>query len=180
LGLATIYGIVKQSEGDIWVYSEPGMGSIFKVYLPRSSESVVNAEPVRPVPQKVSGNETILLVEDSEPLRRLTRELLTRVGYVVLEARDGVEAIKLSQGYEGEIHLLLTDIVMPKMRGPEVAMHIAEQRPHTAIVFLSGYTEEAVSQMEHAGRITLVEKPYTADVLLQTVRQLLDDIETPV
>jgi PAS domain S-box-containing protein len=179
LGLSTIYGIVKQSGGDIWVYSEPGAGSIFKIYLPRSGETVEHSEPLRPVPQKLSGNETILLVEDSEPLRELTRELLTRVGYVVLVAADGVEAIKLSQTYQGEIHLLMTDIVMPKMRGPEVAMHISKQRPHTAVVFLSGYTEEAVSQMENAGRIKLIEKPYSADTLLRTVRQLLDDIETP-
>lgn len=178
LGLSTIYGIVKQSGGYIWVYSEPGAGSVFKIYLPRTGETVENSEPLRPVPQKLSGNETILLVEDSEPLRELTRELLTRVGYVVLVAADGVEAFELSQSYQGEIHLLMTDIVMPKMRGPEVAMHIAKQHPHIPIVFLSGYSEEAVSQMENAGRIKLIEKPYSADTLLRTVRQLLDDIET--
>jgi PAS domain S-box-containing protein len=179
LGLSTIYGIVKQSGGDVWVYSEPGLGSTFKVFLPRSGDAVENAESIRPIPQKLSGNETILLVEDSNSLRELTRELLTRVGYTVMEAGDGPEAIKLSQTYQGKIHLLITDIVMPKMRGQEVAMRIAQQRPHTAIVFLSGYTEEAVSQMENAGRIELIEKPYTADTLLQKVRQLLDNVEAP-
>lgn len=179
LGLSTIYGIVKQSGGDVWVYSELGMGTTFKVFLPRSGDGVENAEPPRPLPQKLSGNETILLVEDSNSLRELTRELLARVGYTVLEACDGPQAINLSQTYQGKIHLLITDIVMPKMHGQEVARHIAQQRPGIAIVFLSGYTEEAVSQMESAGRITLIEKPYTADTLLQKVRQLLDDVEAP-
>ena len=179
LGLSTIYGIVKQSGGDIHVYSEPGAGSVFKVYLPPSAEAVENVDPLRPPPRTLSGRETILLVEDSTPLRLLARELLTRAGYVVLEAGDGAEAIELSKAYEGEIHLLMTDIIMPKMRGPEVAMRITGQRPRTVVVFLSGYTEEALSQMENIGRITLIEKPYTADTLLRTIRQLLDEAASP-
>jgi PAS domain S-box-containing protein len=178
LGLATIYGIVKQSAGDVWVYSEPGVGSIFKVYLPLCGDAVEQACPARLLPQQLGGDETILLVEDSKPLRMLTRELLARAGYRVLEACDGFEAIRVSQGYEGEIHLLMTDIIMPKMRGPEVAKRIVEQRPRTAIVFLSGYTEDALLQMEHIGPIALIEKPYTADSLLRTARQLLDEVGT--
>jgi CheY-like chemotaxis protein len=180
LGLATIYGIVKQSGGDIWAYSELGIGTVFKVHLPQSTEAVAQVEKVgvSTTDERRGGSETILLVEDSEPLRLLTRELLTRAGYVVLEASDGFEAIKTSENYEGEIHLLMTDIIMPKLRGTEVAKRIAQRRPRTAIVFLSGYTEEAVSQMDHVGRIALIEKPYTADALLRTARQLLDDVGT--
>jgi hypothetical protein len=178
LGLATIYGIVKQSGGDIWVYSEPGVGSIFKVYLPLSSDAVEAAGPARSLPQQLGGDETILLVEDSKPLRILTRELLARAGYEVLEANDGVEAVRVSKDFEGEIHLLMTDIIMPRMRGPEVAKRIMEQRPGIAVVFLSGYTEDALLQMEHIGPIALIEKPYTADVLLRTARQLLDETRT--
>jgi nitrogen-specific signal transduction histidine kinase/ActR/RegA family two-component response regulator len=179
LGLSTIYGIVKQGGGDIWVYSEAGVGSVFKVYLPCSREAVESAQPLRSRPPLLGGQETILLVEDSEPLRELAREMLARVGYVVLEAADGVEAIHVSDSHPGEIHLLMTDVVMPRMRGPELAKRILQLRPHTAIVFLSGDTEEAASQMEDASRITLIEKPYTADTLLQTVRQLLDETEAP-
>jgi PAS domain S-box-containing protein len=177
LGLSTVYGIVKQCGGDIWVYSEQGVGSIFKVYLPLSTEAVESSEDVALVPENLSGSETILLVEDSKALRELTRELLTRVGYAVLEAADGQEAVELSQTYDGNIDLLLTDVVLPRMRGPEVAEIIAKQRPYTAIVFLSGYTEEALSQMDSTRRITLVEKPYAADTLLRTVRQILDELQ---
>jgi two-component system cell cycle sensor histidine kinase/response regulator CckA len=177
LGLSTVYGIAKQSAGDIWVYSEPGVGSIFKVYLPRSSEAVETRAPIHRSPQKLTGNETILLVEDSKPLRQLTREILSREGYAILEAADGLEALELFNNHNGRIHLLMTDIVMPKMRGTEVAAQVIQLRPDIAVVYLSGYTEEAMAHLHAGGRITILEKPYTAEALLRTVRQALDDTQ---
>lgn len=174
LGLSTSYGIVKQCGGEIYVESKPGVGSVFKVYLPLVGDSVDQVPVAPPVPQKLSGNETILLVEDSAPLRQLARELLTMHGYSVLEAADGVEGLELSGSYKGHIHLLLADIVMPRMRGTELAQHIAKQRPQTAIVLLSGYSAEVLSHNESPSPVVIVQKPYTVIELLQTVRQALD------
>jgi two-component system, cell cycle sensor histidine kinase and response regulator CckA len=174
LGLATVNGIVKQNGGDIAVYSELGVGSIFKLHLPCSNEQLAE-EVVSKTPEKLSGDETILLVEDSPGLRSLTRELLSRQGYSVLEAPDGVEALELSRTYEGTIHLMITDIVMPRMRGTELATQIAEQRPETSVLFLSGYTEDAIWRLRDNHRFAILEKPYSSVALLRTVRQKLDE-----
>jgi two-component system cell cycle sensor histidine kinase/response regulator CckA len=176
LGLATVYGIAKRNGGDIWVYSELDVGTIFKVLLPLSVEPVhiPEAEALRLRGASGSG-ETILLVEDSAALRELTRVILLRDGYRVLEAEDGVGALEVSRQYPGPIHLVLTDVVMPRMRGPQLAAEIVKQRPRVAVVFLSGYTEEAISQSDGIAGFTLVEKPYTADALLHSIRRVLDD-----
>jgi PAS domain S-box-containing protein len=176
LGLATVYGIAKSNGGDIWVYSEPGVGTIFKVYLPLSAETVPGAEPALfRAPAKLGGGETILLVEDSAALRELTKVILLRAGYHILEAEDGVAALELSASYEEAIDLVLTDVVMPRMRGPEMIARMVKQRPGIAVVFLSGYTEEVISQTDGVSGFTLVEKPYSADALLYSIRRTLDD-----
>ncbi len=174
MGLATVNGIVKQNGGDIAVYSELGVGSIFKLHLPRSNERL-EEERVSKTPEKLSGDETILLVEDSPALRSLTRELLVRQGYTVIEASDGIEALELSKNHSGTIHLMITDIVMPRMRGTELATQIAVQRPEMSVLFLSGYTEEAIWRLRDTQRIAILEKPYSSVALLRTVRQKLDE-----
>jgi two-component system, cell cycle sensor histidine kinase and response regulator CckA len=175
LGLSTVYGIVKRNGGDIWVYSEPGSGTVFKVVLPLTAESQ-KSKPAQASPQlRRNSGETILLVEDSAALRELTRVILQRDGYNILEAEDGVAALEVSKDFPGTIHLLLTDVVMPRMRGPVLAERLVKQRPGLAVVFLSGYTEEAISQSDGISGFILVEKPYTATLLLNAIRRALDD-----
>jgi PAS domain S-box-containing protein len=176
LGLATVYGIVKRNDGDIWVYSEVGAGTVFKVLLPLTAEPLQLEKPEKALPQALHGTgETILLVEDSAALRELTKVILLRDGYNVLEAEDGVAALELSRAFSGSIHLVLTDVVMPRMRGPVLAAEIVKQRPGIAVIFLSGYTEEVISQSDKITGFTLVEKPYTAQALLHSIRRSLDE-----
>ena len=178
LGLSTVYGIVKQSEGYIWVYSEPGKGTSFKIYLPR-----VNAagEPV-PVqawrPRRAASGpvrETVLLVEDENTLRNLARQYLANQGYTVLEANNGVAATQISATHPGPIHLLLTDVIMPGMNGRELAHRITSVRPETRVLYMSGYTENAIGHngMLEAG-INLLQKPFTLPALKAKVREVLD------
>jgi PAS domain S-box-containing protein len=180
LGLATVYAIAKRNRGDIWVYSEPGVGTIFKVLLPVSVEEAQKPQQATPRAHGASmGGETILLVEDSAALRELTRVILLRHGYNVLEAEDGIAALEISGRFADVIDLVLTDVVMPRMRGPELAAEIMKQRPQTAVVFLSGYNEDAIAQAEGIAGFTLVEKPYTADALLDSIRRVLDGRPLP-
>jgi PAS domain S-box-containing protein len=175
LGLATIYGIVKQSNGNIEVYSEPGRGATFKIYLPRvdkAAERVVAAAP----PGEQRGSETILLVEDDEMVRTLTCELLKEWGYTVLEARHGEDALDISQRYHGPIHLLLTDVVMPRMGGRDLASRLYTRRPQTKVLFMSGYTTDAI--VHHGmldARVPFLPKPITVNALVSKVREVLDD-----
>ncbi len=176
LGLATVYGIVKRNGGDIWVYSEPAVGTIFKIYLPLAVPEL--QRPPKPAVKAATGSaggETILLVEDSAALRELTNVILSREGYQILEAEDGVAALEVSRKFQGRIHLLLTDVVMPRMRGPALAREILRERPELAIMFLSGYTEESILQMDGISGATLVEKPYTSQGLLHSIRRSLDE-----
>ncbi len=175
LGLSTVYGIVKQSSGDIWVYSEPGFGTCFKIYLPRVQDAELTSEvPVRQA-APARGRETILLVEDEETVRMLVREILQNNGYSVLEARNGAHGLELARRYNGKIHLLLTDVVMPQMSGRELAEKLAPLRPDTRILFMSGYTDDAVvANGTIAPGSDFIQKPFTPDALARKIRVLLD------
>jgi PAS domain S-box-containing protein len=175
LGLSTVYGIVKQSGGYIGVDSERGIGTTFKVYLPRVDEEVM-ARPRtgghrRPI--ESSTRETILLVEDEESVRTMARRILEKCGYRVLEARHGVEGLNVSEQHSGAIDLVITDLVMPELSGPQMIERIVSIRPDTKVLYLSGYTEEAV--LEHLDRDTpLVQKPFSAKELGERVREVLN------
>jgi DNA-binding response OmpR family regulator len=183
LGLSTVYGIIKQSGGYIWVYSEPDKGTTFKIYLPRV------AERVESLPQFVApadsiaaepGTETILLVEDEANLRYLARQFLEKQGYRVIEAADGIVAVQIAVAHSGVIHLLLTDVIMPGMNGRELAQRMAEIRPNTKVLYMSGYTENVIG---HNGTldagIRLLQKPFTLRDLKSRVREVLDSTPIP-
>jgi PAS domain S-box-containing protein len=178
LGLATTHGIVRQSGGHIWLYSEPGRGTTFKVYLPRATDGVSQATPhVEPRPAP-SGAETVLVVEDEAMVRRFAVVALERLGYHALEAADGRAALQAASAFEGRIHLLFTDVVMPHMNGQELARRIREMRPDARVLYASGYTDNTIV---HQGvldpDVAFLQKPYTILELSTKVRQVLD---TPV
>ncbi len=188
LGLSTVYGTVQRSGGHIGVESEPGQGSTFRVYLPRVATPVIATEPRRagaaPAarPATTTGDrlvtgrgETILLVEDAERVRAVVREILEMSGDAVLEAHHGAEALELSNRHAGPIHLLVTDVVMPQMSGRELAQRLATLRPDLKVLYMSGYTDDAI--VRHgvlASGIAFLSKPFTPDALALKVRELLD------
>jgi two-component system, cell cycle sensor histidine kinase and response regulator CckA len=174
LGLATVYGVVKQSGGFIWVYSELGRGTTFKIYFPRVERPVDRLIP-RPLSSEAPrGTETILLTEDEQDVREVAREFLESGGYTVLEARDGVEALRLVEKYPGRIDLLITDMVMPRMTGQELAARLKEQRPQLRMLYMSGYSEGAAAETLQADpRVRLLAKPFSRSALLRAVHELL-------
>ena len=175
LGLATVYGIVKQSDGFVFVTSERGRGATFEIFLPEVEEEVDGrAEPPRASP--LFGEETILLVEDDAVVRELVREILEANGYSVLEAAQGEEAIAICRGHDGPIDLLLTDTVMPRMGGRELAEHVRNERPQTRILFMSGYTQVGFDGLGGlpAG-VAFIQKPFSPTALAARVRDVLDE-----
>ena len=177
LGLSTVYGIIKQSGGYVWVYSEAGRGSTFKIYLPRVSETgeVAAAAAAAQGLASARGHETILLVEDEGTVRQLARECLELQGYTVLEAPEGAAALQLAQAHAGAIHLLLTDVIMPGMTGRELASHLSQSRPGIKVLYMSGYTENVIGHngMLDAG-VMLLQKPFSLPTLRAKVREILD------
>jgi hypothetical protein len=174
LGLSTVFGIVQQSGGTVWVYSEPGRGATFKVYLPQVAAAV---DVIRPslAPRTLRGSETILLVEDEDQIRMVARGILSRSGYEVMEARNGPEALARSAGHSGIIDLLLTDVVMPHMSGPELAERLRAARPAMKVLCMSGYTDDSVFRHGVLDRhFAYIQKPITPDSLTQKVREVLD------
>ncbi len=176
LGLATVYGIVKQSGGLVWVYSELEHGTTFKIYLPRVQGP---ADPVRPPrePESLRGTETVLVVEDQAEVRALIRKVLESRGYRVLVAATGANALPMAEEYTGDIHLLVTDVIMPGMTGRDVAEQLVHRRPRLRVLYMSGYTDNAIV---HRGvlepGVAFLQKPFTPDALARKVREVLDEL----
>ena len=175
LGLATVYGIVKQHGGNVWSYSEPGLGSTFKVYLPVSTESTVSEQYVPKAPSAVRGSETVLLAEDNEQVRELALAILKRQGYTVLPAASGKEALAILDRLDGPVDLLLTDVVMPEMNGKQLFDRVSATCPDIKVLYMSGYTDNVIA---HHGMIDAsihyIQKPFSVKALAAKVREVLD------
>jgi two-component system cell cycle sensor histidine kinase/response regulator CckA len=176
LGLSTVFGIVHQSGGSIWVYSEPGGGTSVKVYLPKAKPTDTElAEAVAPTPTSLRGSETILLVEDQDDVRQVAREILTRHGYHVVAARNAGEALLTCERHPRSIHLLLTDVVMPQMSGRELSERLLPLRPEMKVLYMSGYTDNVI--VHHGildSGVAYLQKPLVPDTLARKVREVLD------
>ena len=176
LGLATVYGIVKQNSGFIWVYSEPGMGTTFKIYLPRTKDKrILPQVSGPPVESHCGGCETVLLAEDEAAVRLSTREFLRLKGYIVLEAKNGTDALAVARRYKGQIDLMITDVIMPQMGGAKLAGDLAEERPTMKVLFVSGYAQTMV-QRHGAIDVTsrFLQKPFSLRALAHKIREILD------
>jgi CheY-like chemotaxis protein len=174
LGLSTVYGIVKQSEGYIWCDSTEGVGTTFTVLFPQLPEEVsASDEPAEEMPDRGSG--VVLVTEDEDPIRELSRRILEREGYTVLEARDGREAIRVAAGYPGPIELLITDLVMPNVGGTELFAHLRLLRPDLRVLFVSGYTDDDIVRRGLSdARSAFLQKPFTARSLAAAAKAALE------
>ena len=175
LGLSTVYGIVKQSGGNIWVDSQPGLGTTFNIYLPRVDETLEEMRKKVTRKDLPAGGETILIVEDEEDVRRLVVRMLERQGYTVLEASCGNDALVLSKECKEPIHMVLTDVVMPGMSGPQLTDQLLHLYPKMKVLYMSGYTDNAIF---HHGAleegVNYIQKPFTIDGLMKKMREVLD------
>jgi two-component system cell cycle sensor histidine kinase/response regulator CckA len=175
LGLATVHGIVNQSGGTIWVYSEPDQGTTFKIYLPRVTDAAADAAATETSDATPRGSETILLVEDQGDVRDLACDVLEAQGYLVLLAGDGAEALEVARAHAGRIHLLLTDVVMPRMSGRELAERLGPLRPDMSVLYMSGYPDRAVVDHGMLGPgVTFLQKPVATEALARKVREVMD------
>jgi PAS domain S-box-containing protein len=174
LGLATVYGVVKQSGGFVWVYSEVDKGSTFKIYLPRVEQAFERVSPVKDMSQSWHGQETVLIVEDEDAVRELTREFLETRGYTVMEARNGAEALQIAASHPNPIELLVSDVIMPGMSGPELAQRLSALHPEIKVLYVSGYTADAVPPGILNLRAPFLPKPFSRQALLQNVREILE------
>jgi PAS domain S-box-containing protein len=173
LGLSTVYGIVKQSGGNIWVYSEPGGGTTVKIYLPQVDAAVETVRPRVELPA-TGGSETVLLAEDEAPVRKLARKILENLGYTVLDAARGADALSIARSHAGPIHLVLTDVVMPEMGGADLAARVQALRPEAHVLYMSGYTDDTVIRHKVLEREThFLQKPFTPASLARKVREAL-------
>jgi CheY-like chemotaxis protein len=174
LGLSTVYGIVKQSGGFIFAHSEMGDGTSFRIYLPRVEDPAEHSGPVKNPAAAAGGSETVLLVEDEESVRQLVRDTLAGKGYKVIEAPNGEAGLKVSEEHSGTIEILITDVVMPGIGGRELAQRVSAARPNIKVLFLSGYTEDAII---HEGVLepgtAFLQKPFTLQMLSRKVREVL-------
>jgi CheY-like chemotaxis protein len=174
LGLSTVFGIAQQSQGSVWVYSEPGKGTTFKVYFPRVNAELDARGLTRP-PTTLRGHETILLVEDEEQVRNVAQDILKRSGYHVMVAQNAGEALLLCEKHTGVIHMLLTDVVMPQMSGAELAKRIAKTRPDMKVLCMSGYTDDSI--VRHGvleSGVAFLQKPFTPESLMRKVREVFN------
>jgi two-component system, cell cycle sensor histidine kinase and response regulator CckA len=176
LGLSTVYGIVKQSNGNIWVYSEPGHGTTFKIYLPVAGMTVSEiGNPKKGETKDLFGSETVLVVEDDESLRKLAIKALEKYGYTVLTAADGREALRTCQEYKDPIHIMVTDVIMPGISGKDLANRLTDMMPDMKVLYMSGYTDNVIV---HHGvlekGIAFLQKPFTPEGLARKVREVIE------
>lgn len=176
LGLATVYGIIKQHGGNIWVYSEPGRGTTFKVYLPVSEKINVGKNRAEKTFTNLKGSETIMIVEDNEDVRNIAEGILRQHGYTTLIGKDGMASLEILSSYDGPVHMLLTDVIMPEMNGKELHAKVVEKYPAMKVLFMSGYTDNIIG---HHGVLDegkqFIQKPLTVQALAAKVREVLDN-----